>query len=847
MSLESIMTVEHTNDTVHPYIRRDVQHAEQVSFDVWIAAVLKLDNSKLKSWIQYIKQHRWHEDSDIQNSLARFATAEKETARYEPLADLSNRILDMARGHLPGVKSYPIQDIKMTRNDPSALNCIPEHGSLGAVRKPDLLLVRGEKLETSDSRVVKFDWTDVLKFSEVKAFQILADAYDELRRDRGLPDVDPHTLRAGGKTGKQKSRRKPSSSESDVGQVAGSSGGTAQLETKSSEGATGLIRGLDYEDHDAADTSKRHSGSSASLVTADGKVQAGGYALEVAACTYGTRLFCLGEVIEDDKVSLWYYDAAGIVRTRETISIIRDFEKYAAIVVAFGCCDPSQFGALPPVIRPPLSSSYPENFPPRNLKGYSLDMTMPKTNEQITLTLQDHIFTQYSLVGRRTFLYAIKTNSKTLKKPLIAKFSYQVTTRRAEQELVEIAHKAGVEHLPEVHLWGDLWNMSDGMREAFHIKNEAHEDRVLRGLVYSKYRPLKELFSESCDLLPDMVDQMIDCLHDLRYKANILHRDISCNNIMYEKRRGKIYFILIDFDFASLLDPNGLPAVRSKDRTGTLPFMAIELIADMANSAKGGYKRITHRLRHDFESLFYVAVWYIVTMPPADSNAKEKTYRTYIRQWEDGDLATIVDKKSGLFNYEDAFERIPIPTQCETLAPWLLRFWGVFRMAFLVKTLFIKRADKETLGGVVCRSAIKQALAGQSKPSDSVWSWERFMSAHPYLTYKAGTSSAVMNSDGHNGRASGLHREDGSDSSDEDVEEPATEVILVKQRRNTRKATTTKTTTVKRTTTKKVSSARKFTEAKATPVKKPMPRRVAKKTATARTMTTRSMVKTKKA
>ncbi len=251
--------------------------------------------------------------------------------------------------------------------------------------------------------------------------------------------------------------------------------------------------------------------SSASLVTADGRLQAGGYALEVAACTYGTRLFCLGEVIEDDKVSLWYYDAAGIVRTRETISIIHDFEKYAAIVVAFGCCDPFQFGALPPVIRPPLSSPYPENFPHRTLKGYSLEMLMPETNERVTLTLQDNIFTQYSLVGRRTFLYAIKTNSKTLKKPLIAKFSYQVTAWRAEQELVEIARKAGVEHLPEVHLWGDLWDMSEGVRAAFHIKSEDYEDRVLRGLVYSKYRPLKELFSESCNLLPDMIDQMVDC------------------------------------------------------------------------------------------------------------------------------------------------------------------------------------------------------------------------------------------------------------------------------------------------------------------------------------------------
>ncbi|THH01962.1 hypothetical protein EW026_g802, partial [Hermanssonia centrifuga] len=683
----SILTVEHTNDTVHPYIRRDVKHAEQVPFDVWIAAVLKLNNPKLKSWVQYIKQHRWHEDSVIQNSLARFATAEKETARYEPLADLSNRILDMAKGHLPGVKSYPIDDITMTRNDPSPLNRIPEHGPLGAVRKPDLLLVRGEKLETSGSKVVKFDWTDVLKFSEVKAFQLLSDAYDKLRRDRRLPE----TSKAGGKVGKQKSRRKPPSNKVAQVPAAGHSRGSGQLDSNPS---TGSKRGHDHEDIDNAGTSKRHySESPESLVTADGKVQAGGYALEVAACTYGTRLFCLGEVIEDDKVSLWYYDAAGIVRTRETISIIHDFEKYAAVVVAFGCCDPFQFGALPSVIRPPLSSPYPENFPPRTLKGYSLEMTMPETNEQVILTLQDHIFTQYSLVGRRTFLYAIKANSKPLKKPLIAKFSYQVTARRAEQELVEIARKAGVEHLPEVHLWGDLWDMSEGVRAAFHIKSEDYEDRVLRGLVYSKYLPLRELFSESCDLLPDMIDQMVDCLHDLRYKANILHRDISCNNIMYEKRRGKIRFILIDFDSASVLDLEGLPVIRSKD------------------------------------------LWYIVTIPPIGSNAKERTYRTYIRQWEHGTLGQVANEKTRLFCYEDGFERISIPTQSKTLIPWLARFWTVFRMAFLVKTIYGKQVDKETLGGAVSRDAIKKALAGKSRLCHSVWNLlADFIKAHPVLT-----------------------------------------------------------------------------------------------------------------
>ena len=39
-------------------------------------------------------------------------------------------------------------------------------------------------------------------------------------------------------------------------------------------------------------------------------------------------------------------------------------------------------------------------------------------------------------------------------------------------------------------------------------------------------------------------------LHDLRYKANMLHRDISVNNIMYQMRNGRHHFVLIDFDMA---------------------------------------------------------------------------------------------------------------------------------------------------------------------------------------------------------------------------------------------------------------------------------------------------------
>ncbi len=253
----------------------------------------------------------------------------------------------------------------------------------------------------------------------------------------------------------------------------------------------------------------------------EAKLQAGGYALEIASCTYGTRLFSTGIIMEDERTSFWYYDAAGVVRSQETLSFFDDFEQIAAILVAFACCGPSQWGILPPtIIVPPSSSYYPKNFPPKTLKDHTLEMTLPKTKVKVRITLQDPIFTQYSLVGRRTVLYAIKTNSRKHKKPMVAKFSYQVTTRDREQDFVEVARKKKVGHLPEIFMWKDFWKMSEGVRAIFHdAKDKGYEDRVFRGIVYAQYFPLRQLFSKSCELVPLMVDQMLDCKSSHNFHA----------------------------------------------------------------------------------------------------------------------------------------------------------------------------------------------------------------------------------------------------------------------------------------------------------------------------------------
>jgi serine/threonine protein kinase len=80
-------------------------------------------------------------------------------------------------------------------------------------------------------------------------------------------------------------------------------------------------------------------------------------------------------------------------------------------------------------------------------------------------------------------------------------------------------------------------------------------------------------------------------------KPRIFHRDISLNNMMFRKKDGKIFGVLNDFDLA-LFRTNTTQS--SKDRTGTKPFMAIDLLGNPTD---------VHRYRHDLESLFYVIVY----------------------------------------------------------------------------------------------------------------------------------------------------------------------------------------------------------------------------------------------
>lgn len=162
-------------------------------------------------------------------------------------------------------------------------------------------------------------------------------------------------------------------------------------------------------------------------------------------------------------------------------------------------------------------------------------------------------------------------------------------------------------------------------------------------------------------------------LHDLYEKARILHRDVSLNNIMYEMRGSRHYFILIDFDMAIIVPSRGSTyTASSKHRTGTLPFMAFELVMDVGRASKTtSWRPIPHVLRHDFESLFWIAVWcvltlYLMSLPKELRGGLRETAKMFSQ----GDVAFIASYKLQFATWGFKNSELTLPPAAQPLGQW---------------------------------------------------------------------------------------------------------------------------------------------------------------------------------
>ena len=133
------------------------------------------------------------------------------------------------------------------------------------------------------------------------------------------------------------------------------------------------------------------------------------------------------------------------------------------------------------------------------------------------------------------------------------------------------------------------------------------------------------------------------------WTKGIYHRDISDGNLMYRKdiTTGEVIGVLADFDLSSLK----AKASRRTERTGTVPFMALNLL-----TTKGLAGEVEHDYGHEAEAFFWVGVY-----DTACYNNGHTVDSAVPAQWNS--LGAIAMRKKKLVYLYDLDEHVATPSQ----------------------------------------------------------------------------------------------------------------------------------------------------------------------------------------
>ena len=186
------------------------------------------------------------------------------------------------------------------------------------------------------------------------------------------------------------------------------------------------------------------------------------------------------------------------------------------------------------------------------------------------------------------------------------------------------------------------------------------------------------------------------------WQIGIAHGDISYWNLMIRKTENGTYGIVNDFDLAAIMTPGqASPTKQGFERTGTKPFMALELLSGEV---------VQRRWAHDLESVIWCLVWYVIEgRPPGD--------------WRLGTYQQVGAAKRGWIVYKAMAKRLPdhYRTGTEHLWPALANtvyYW--FRRLDEVSRELSPYSDKANL------ELIQGHFPCPKRPEGEEWDWMEF-------------------------------------------------------------------------------------------------------------------------
>ncbi|KAG1893857.1 uncharacterized protein F5891DRAFT_743724 [Suillus fuscotomentosus] len=152
-------------------------------------------------------------------------------------------------------------------------------------------------------------------------------------------------------------------------------------------------------------------------------------------------------------------------------------------------------------------------------------------------------------------------------------------------------------HIPELFWCHAFTNSACAIREALGVPESSMSSRMLYILVFRRLYPITKLNGKD---LFDVWRQCILC-HLTLWKEGVHHRDISPGSLLWYRKNGRLIGVLNDYDLSSLANAVG---PQGNERTGTVPFMALDLLTKEGQQGKAKYL-----YRHDLESFMWVFAW----------------------------------------------------------------------------------------------------------------------------------------------------------------------------------------------------------------------------------------------
>ncbi|KAK0202170.1 hypothetical protein DFS33DRAFT_1265333, partial [Desarmillaria ectypa] len=485
------------------------------------------------------------------------------------------------------------------------------------------------------------------------------------------------------------------------------------------------------------------------------RLQCGRYALEMLSSA-GFRTHCIGALVTMGRIQPLYYDRSIIIvcqpidmfircsvpKSQKTITTEDVTDEFAAMLVGLGRLTIKQRGIQEAFCNDRMLIENYQVYMERcgNPKDKTaifvgvklqLNLKLGKDDKIVEITLGLIISRQPGIVGRDTCVVEATSEHEGWKgKALIVKISWPAVTRESEADLVRTARdmaqtmKQGakpdwaLDHLPDILLSQDFDYDADSTQanlvtffknaSLVEEKKVEYEQRVCRITVQERLYPLEELktVKEYAQVFFDIL-QIHKWLYD---HPRIIHRDISPGNIMWRRTvNGDLCGVLNDFDLSTLRDAT---AASSLQRTGTLPYMAYELLV---NDKNGNPPK--HLYRHDVESIFHVILllccrYKLVTTQKSSEN--EILQRTKVPSrfdsWYKLDREALNDRKGNFF-LKDA--RPMVNSGFTDFQPWVTDLYQQFRKGInsqerydLFKDEETEPFDDETLQGWVSYSAI---------------------------------------------------------------------------------------------------------------------------------------------